>query len=840
MPGIPASDMVAEEDVTSLGLPQVTSTQSTDHLLAPYDTLTGSESVASLATITTGNLSNFNLRTDSPDLEPVVVQLVLAQGKDNRAGPPRSSAKTQVGSGSDSWTFWGALKSGVGLQDLTSPYLGDTRDAVTGISPEIQDPQRKPEYKSLPLRWPYQAFMFVFIAGIFAFLEYEIHNLPPQHFAVLQINLPKPSSSPSLSTVKDLIQITSAEEAMTNRDFQSSPATVITKYQVSDVSPLDNTSHKSSTLLPTAVARPLSQPTPAETNGSTGPSIVLPGPVPPEPEARSLNLRTESDYLLAVLGPVLLKTLLSIAVQVFVSRLNAMLPFRALSHGRGATAEISLFLSRSSCLLTLPLTSARFLHQRPLPPPAPRPAAAVRLPPHRRVDGPGAAPRRSRAPLPESGAAMRAAEGLLGLLAALVVTVGVLLARWRTSVEAEPWSIANIAALVAHDRNGGGHLSRIVRSIAPRDHDGGADDGDQYHVRDVAEVERDVVREGRRFRLGFFSLPADEIAANADDERLHQGHGIIVVDGDAVATAADDTESIRSTARDSPRLTEMLGRVVLGAEMEHVPQVLALMLLAGLPVLVLYYENATLETAFQAFMNGQSFGVRILFTAFGTAVSAFWDYYFGRADTRTNKVVSELQIHRRLAASNNNNTAQPARTSILLSPPSDVFVGLWHQGVSGIRTRQDALYLATAVAALLAKFMPTLLSNIPFRNTVTWKMHETCTWLAVGVLGYMVAVLLAALWVKRCARTAGGVHMPVRADTLLGCMYYLCESDMVGDFEGLAAVPLWERDALVSKMGKRYVCGYVGVGHARFRRVKVDYYCATREKSEGNLAEKAL
>ncbi|KAK3377031.1 hypothetical protein B0T24DRAFT_677887 [Lasiosphaeria ovina] len=259
------------------------------------------------------------------------------------------------------------------------------------------------------------------------------------------------------------------------------------------------------------------------------PIIVLPGPIPPGAEARFSNLRTQGDYLLAALVPVLLTTLLSIAVQVFVSRLSAMLPFRALSHGCGATAEISLFLSRCSGLLTLPLISARC------------------------VDGPATpAPRACAFGLRQSGAAMRAAEGLLGLLAALVIAAGVLLARWRTSVGAEPWSIANIAALVAHDRNGGGH-------------------------------------------------PTDVIAANGYTK----------------------------------------GTASLRAVMEHVPQVLALMLLAGLLVLVLYYENTMLDTAFQAFINGQSFGTA------------------------------------------------------------------------------DALYLATAVAALLAKFMPTLLSNIPFRNTVT-------------------------------------------------------------------------------------------------------------------------
>lgn len=43
--------------------------------------------------------------------------------------------------------------------------------------------------------------------------------------------------------------------------------------------------------------------------------------------------------------------------------------------------------------------------------------------------------------------------------------------------------------------------------------DGGAD-SHQYPMRDVAEVERDVVREGTRFRLGFYSLSIDATAAD--------------------------------------------------------------------------------------------------------------------------------------------------------------------------------------------------------------------------------------------------------------------------------------------------------------------------------------
>lgn len=52
--------------------------------------------------------------------------------------------------------------------------------------------------------------------------------------------------------------------------------------------------------------------------------------------------------------------------------------------------------------------------------------------------------------------------------------------------------------------------------------------------------------------------------------------------------------------------------------------------ITGLLILILYYENTILDTPFEHFMDSQSYGVRILFTAFGTSVGGFWDYCFSR------------------------------------------------------------------------------------------------------------------------------------------------------------------------------------------------------------------
>lgn len=61
--------------------------------------------------------------------------------------------------------------------------------------------------------------------------------------------------------------------------------------------------------------------------------------------------------------------------------------------------------------------------------------------------------------------------------------------------------------------------------------------------------------------------------------------------------------------------------------------------------------------------------------------------------------------------------------------------------------------VGASLAAVLARFTPILLSGVPFRLTVTWKMHETYTWMLVCVLGYMVLVLFVSLAAAAAAAT---------------------------------------------------------------------------------------
>ncbi|KAK3383353.1 hypothetical protein B0T24DRAFT_565994 [Lasiosphaeria ovina] len=247
---------------------------------------------------------------------------------------------------------------------------------------------------------------------------------------------------------------------------------------------------------------------------------------------------------------------------------------------------------------------------------------------------------------------------------------------------------------------------------------------------------------------------------------------------------------------------------------EGVLRLLFLLFVSGLMVLILYYESTSLDTAFEAFMDSQKFGVRLLFTAFGVLISTVWEYYFLR------KVSLSLSI--------SPYRSRLSSRDMLFAPATTAFSGLarsiaGRQGMSG----------AIALAAVLSKFLPIMLSTVPFRNIITWGIHETGTWMAVGALAYMAVVLAASFALPVVSAKRGrrrrAVRLPVEPNSIAGCLYYVCDSRMVvqaGDFEGLSTMGGTRRDRLMRQMNRDYLFGdMVGVsGAARIGidRVKED------------------
>jgi len=152
---------------------------------------------------------------------------------------------------------------------------------------------------------------------------------------------------------------------------------------------------------------------------------------------------------------------------------------------------------------------------------------------------------------------------------------------------------------------------------------------------------------------------------------------------------------------------------------------------------------------------------------------------------------------------------QPASRSILLTRPTNAFSGVW-----AAAQRRSPLLFATALTAVAAELMPVLLANVPFSLTQTYMANVACTHASLAVLGSMVLILTASMFVR-------WPHMPVDPRSVAGAAYYVADSDMLRDVAGLSTVRRGEAEKRVAELGRRYFYGRV-VGSSGRTRMVVD------------------
>ncbi|KAK4658997.1 hypothetical protein QC762_106420 [Podospora pseudocomata] len=394
----------------------------------------------------------------------------------------------------------------------------------------------------------------------------------------------------------------------------------------------------------------------------------------------------------------------------------------------------------------------------------------------------------------------RVAEGLLGGLIVLVMVLGFMLARWRTGTAADPSSVAGVCALLQVDR---------TREVLMRGMERRAEDG----LDDSAKVEQLLRRncEGLSFRLGRLG--------NWTGKRAHD-YGIVVssvsvgghkngktkmrsnceIDGSDMILPVERAGLRQMRRARSGLPVKRMTFYVPGRERTF--QGVLLAFFCGLLILILYYELTEYEdlqeSAFEWFMDSQGFGVRMLFTGLGVVLSFMWDHLF--------TTFSKRRIYQRMAQKQ-----QPAALSVLEPCPKTVFTGLWR----AVR-QKDLMAGAVAFAGILSKFVPALLSSIPFSSAQTWQTHEICTWTTVALLIVLILTLFSYMWLVKWP------HMPAAPDSLACQIYYVCDSAMLRDFERLSMLGRRERDRRVERMGRMYRFGWM-TGVSGERRVGVDY-----------------
>ncbi|KAI8244217.1 hypothetical protein K4K55_005991 [Colletotrichum sp. SAR 10_96] len=134
--------------------------------------------------------------------------------------------------------------------------------------------------------------------------------------------------------------------------------------------------------------------------------------------------------------------------------------------------------------------------------------------------------------------------------------------------------------------------------------------------------------------------------------------------------------------------------------------------------------------------------------------------------------------------------SQPPEKSILLTRPTNGFYGLYAAILEG-----NIILMLAAFMSILAEFLPILFANVPYNLSQTLKSHNVCATISLTVLALMLASMVASLFIK-------WPELPVDPRSIAGALYYVAESRMLEDFEGLSKLDSEEREKKVKELGR--------------------------------------
>ncbi|KAI0431072.1 hypothetical protein F5Y09DRAFT_330596 [Xylaria sp. FL1042] len=680
-------------------------------------------------------------------------------------------------------------------------------DKSTPRSPERQ-------YKPTALRWPFLVTLLLALLTTLGFLSYAVTALPvvgskdaSDHIQARATRAPSDYGDIGTKsvTVSDPITTTLAKESsdfgsigsrtvtpalsttqmetithvtlgvMTITDTKGSP--IATSTQTPSLPPIstaqtttltNSAGEATATQVVTVLVTPS---TSVETDSAGNPTATIlsypipdpdPDPYPgpgPDPLPPSVHTAVYSidgaHYFMGTFLPTIIASLLAIAVRILDANAKSFQPWHALTHERGAPGRESLCLETGGWrslgmglrsllggqavvfLASLLSLAAALL--------VPVSAGAITL--DLRGDGckiGGTSASNCAYVLSVSPVVSKATLGILAAMSLATLLLVVMVGRWRLGVYTNPWSMCTLASLSANPE-----VRRLVLDAAQH-----KQAGSQLKHQD--------------FKLDYFRGPKGQMEYGIVALDRFSGTGLSSVYEEVpLASNLEDNDVAKRKHGPPFFMLGIIGRLCL------------LFLLSGVLVLVLYYARTGGDTAFELFIDSDSFGVQFLFTGLGVLICLFWFSFFG--------AVAVMNSYQVLAEK-----PQEARQSVLLAPPTNAFSGLWH----AIRTRRIFLGLVS-LASILSESLGIFLGNVRFQVTQTFFVWQLCTWTAVGVMSFMLLILLASFFVK-------WPDMPVEPSTIAGAMYYVCDSSVIDRFDGLSTLDKKERDRTVMNMALLY------------------------------------
>ncbi|KAI1155708.1 hypothetical protein F4825DRAFT_468065 [Nemania diffusa] len=459
-------------------------------------------------------------------------------------------------------------------------------------------------------------------------------------------------------------------------------------------------------------------------------------------------------YFMGTFLPTLVASILAIAVQILDMNVKTFQPWHALTHEQGALGRDSLCLETGGWRsLAMGLRSLAGGHAvvflsgfLSLASSVLIPVSAGAITLDLRGDGckiGGSSASNCAYVLSVSPTVARAAIGILAVMSLATILLVLMVGRWRLGVYTNPWSMCTLASLSANP-----DVRRLVLDAAAGANELKYQDLKlDYYSSARGQMEYGIVVLDRLGSTGLAYTPESENAPltsmhhNNEGQRRKQGNPFFMLG--------------------------IIGRLC------------SLFILGGVLVFVLYYALTSGDTAFERFIDSDSFGVQFLFSSLGVIISLLWSSFYS--------AVAVMIPYQMLSE-----RPREASQSILLAPPTNAFSGLWHAA----RTRRVFLGVVS-LASILSQSLGLFLSNVPYQVVQTFLVYQLSTWASVGIISSMFLVLLASFFVK-------WPDMPVEPGTIAGAMYYVCNTSAVDMFEGLSTLSKKERDRAVANMALLY------------------------------------
>ncbi|KAM7183805.1 hypothetical protein V8F20_012483 [Naviculisporaceae sp. PSN 640] len=475
---------------------------------------------------------------------------------------------------------------------------------------------------------------------------------------------------------------------------------------------------------------------------------------------------TPTEYFTGAFLPTFLAMLVGIPISLIDSYARLMQPFHALTKRGGAMASGSLDLTFNGPISTFVMPHRLLIQRQPVTYLTslltwsswllvPLAGEAIGLQVYgrcSRLNVEGCAVSLGISPFPKNALVV-----LIAIMAFLLMLLLFHLRNWNTGVHAYPWSIGGIAALTGD--------ARLRQAVAGR-----LSEGSMSRTSESSG--------GVRFALG-----------DSDD-----GHYGIVVPGNQVEelhqSSVESNTKILNSLTSSNRVRGWIKTAASKFEIsKHSARTPFICLTytwrgvfiavhMGVLALVVYYRVAQNTRTADILGFKPGFGSRFLFSTLGKIISLFWsDFLISMATIHPFVLLSPPHL------------PQPAASSILIPRPTNEFsvmywsltqlLGLSHPSLARSTRKTNfkanfSLLLASFVT-ILSKFLPILMTNIPYTLQQTYPSYIICTTTSMVILSLMIATLLGLILLMGKLP-----YLPSDPRTISGMMYYLLDSSFYG------------------------------------------------------------